>query len=142
MAEAKSGDTVKVHYKGTLEDGSVFDSSEGGEPIEFTIGENRVIPGFEQAVEGMSEGETKSATVPASDAYGEHQDDRMADVPRNELPDDLEPQVGQRLQVRGQDGESFVVTIADVDEDQVTLDANHPLAGQDLTFEIQLVEIA
>jgi peptidylprolyl isomerase len=142
MAEAKAGDTVKVHYKGTLDDGSVFDSSEGGEPIEFTLGQNRVIPGFEKAVEGMSEGDTKSATIPAADAYGEHQSDRMAEVPRSELPDDLEPQVGQRLQVKGQDGESFVVTIADVGEEQVTLDANHPLAGQDLTFEIQLVEIA
>ncbi len=142
MAEAKAGDTVKVHYKGTLDDGSVFDSSEGGEPIEFTIGQNRVIPGFEKAVEGMSEGDTKSATIPAAEAYGEHEADRMAEVPRSELPDDLEPQVGQRLQVKDQGGESFVVTIADVGEEQVTLDANHPLAGQDLTFEIQLVEIA
>jgi peptidylprolyl isomerase len=138
--EAKNGDTVRIHYTGTLEDGTVFDSSEGQEPLEFTLGSGEVIPGFEQAIEGMHPGEKKEVTIPSDDAYGSHRSDWVLEVGREDFPPNIEPQVGQQLQL-SQGGQSFVVTVTAVTETSVTLDANHPLAGKDLTFELELVEI-
>jgi FKBP-type peptidyl-prolyl cis-trans isomerase 2 len=142
MPEATNGDIVKVHYTGKLEDGTVFDSSRERDPLEFKLGGGQVIPGFEQAVVGMSPGETKTATVPATDAYGERRDDMSTDISRDRLPDGLEPEVGQQLQAQNEQGQAIPVTITDVSDDAVTLDANHPLAGKDLTFDIELVEVS
>lgn len=142
MSQAKQGDTVKVHYTGKLDSGEVFDTTSNGDPIEFTLGEGRIIPGFENAVAGMAEGENKTVTVEPEEAYGPRQEDRMLEIPRNEMPEHIQPEVGQSLQIRHQNGESFVVAVSEVKEDTVTLDANHPLAGQSLTFEIELVEVA
>jgi peptidylprolyl isomerase len=141
MAEAKNGDTVKVHYTGKLEDGTVFDSSAGREPIEFTLGERQVITGFEEAVVGMTPGESKTATVTPEEAYGPRYDEMVVVIGRQELPEHLDPKVGQRLQIRQPEGRMISVTVTDVSEANVTLDGNHPLAGRDLTFEIELVEI-
>lgn len=141
MAAAKQGDTVKVHYIGKLEDGTVFDTSREREPLEFTIGEGQVIPGFEAAVVGMEAGKTRSTTVPPDQAYGERRTDRILTVERDQFPDDLDPQVGQQLEVRQPDGQAVPVTVARVSDADVTLDANHPLAGRELTFEMELVEI-
>lgn len=140
MAEAKNGDTVRIHYTGTLNDGSVFDSSEGDEPLEFTLGSGQVIPGFEQAVEGMQPGDKKEVRIPSDDAYGAHNDEWVLVVDRENFPEHIEPEVGQQLEL-SQSGQSFTVTVTDVSENSVTLDANHPLAGQDLTFALELVEI-
>ena len=140
MAQARSGDTVRIHYTGRLDDGSTFDSSQGREPLEFTLGEGQVIPGFEDGVEGMSPGEEKTVTIPADQAYGPRNDDMVLVVDRAQFPDHIRPEVGQQLQM-SQDGQVAIVTIVDVDDDSVTLDANHPLAGEDLTFDLRLVEI-
>lgn len=139
--KAKPGDTVRVHYTGKLDDGEVFDSSEDREPLEFTVGQGSVIPGFENAVEGMEPGEQKTETIPCEQAYGERRDELVIDVKREQLPSDLKPEVGQRLSVVQKSGQSIPVVVAAVDEDNVRLDANHPLAGEDLTFTIRLVEI-
>jgi peptidylprolyl isomerase len=141
MAQAQQGDKVKVHYTGKFDDGTVFDSSAGQQPLEFTIGEGQVIPGFENAVIGMNPGDKKSATIPAGDAYGEYMDEMVLTVERNQLPPELQPEVGQQLQIRNPDGQAIPVIITDVTDSTITLDANHPLAGQDLTFDIELVEI-
>ncbi|NNF51813.1 MAG: peptidylprolyl isomerase [Gammaproteobacteria bacterium] len=140
MSQAKSGDTVKVHYRGTLEDGTVFDSSEGRDPLEFDIGSGQLIPGFEAAVDGMAAGETSSISISSTEAYGPHREEMVMEVPRTQLPAEMEPKIGMQLQA-GQGDEQFVVTITEVQEETVTLDANHPLAGKDLNFEITLVEI-
>lgn len=150
MAQAKKGDRVKVHYTGKLDDGSVFDSSECGDegdcgcsgPLEFTVGAGEVIPGFEQAVEGLSINETRSVHIPVDQAYGERVEEMVAQVPRSELPADMVPEVGQQLEVTQEDGNAFQVVITAVTDDQVTIDANHPLAGRNLNFDIRLVEIA
>jgi peptidylprolyl isomerase len=141
MQSATSGDTVRVHYTGKLDDGSVFDSSEGRDPLEFQLGGGQVIPGFEQAVEGMSPGDERSVTIAADEAYGPRRDELVLVVPRAELPAEMQPEVGQQLQL-SQEGQSFIVTVADVNESEIILDANHPLAGEALTFELQLVDIA
>jgi peptidylprolyl isomerase len=140
MARAQDGDTVRVHYTGRLEDEQVFDSSEGRDPLEFTLGSGQVIPGFEQAVAGMQLGEAKTITIPAEEAYGPHRAEMVLDVGREHFPAEIDPQPGQQLQM-SQDNQVFLVTVTDVSDDAVRLDANHPLAGQDLTFELQLVEI-
>lgn len=140
MPEAKTGDQVAVHYTGKFGDGSVFDSSKGQEPLRFTIGAQEVIPGFEQAVMGMSPGQTKTQTIRADQAYGPHNDEMVVSIDRGEFPSDIDLQVGQRLKLT-QEGQTMLVTITEVKESSVTLDANHPLAGQDLVFEIELVEI-
>ncbi len=137
----KTGDTVKVHYTGTLEDGTVFDTSVEREPLEFTLGQGQLIPGFEQGVIGMKVGESKTINIPADQAYGPHHDDLIQVIERSQLSEDLEPKVGQQLQMRGPDGRTIIVTITDVSETTITIDTNHPLAGQNLTFEIELVEI-
>ena len=141
MAEAKAGDTVRIHYTGRLEDGTVFDSSREREPLELTLGEGKVIPGFERAVEGMTEGEKKTTTIPSQEAYGPRNEEMILSVPRDRLPPELDPEVGQHLQMQGEDGRVFEVTVAETDEEAVTLDANHPLAGRDLTFELEVVRV-
>lgn len=141
MAQAKQGDTVRVHYTGKLEDGTVFDSSEGSDPLEFTIGEGEVIPGFENAVVGMEPGQKKTVTIPADEAYGFHQDELIATVGRDQFPDDVKPEMGQQYEMQRDDGETFVMTVTEITDDEVTLDANHPLAGEDLTFDLELVGI-
>jgi peptidylprolyl isomerase len=141
MAKAKNGDTVRVHYKGTLGDGQVFDSSFEGDPLEFKLGEQRVINGFEKAVEGMEEGETRNVTIPSQDAYGEYRNDLSIIVDRERIPQDIKPEVGMVLQVPTQQGVPVNVTVTEVSDESVTLDGNHPLAGKDLSFEIRLEEI-
>jgi peptidylprolyl isomerase len=141
MAQAKIGDTVKVHYTGKFGDGMVFDTSIDDEPLEFRIGKSQVIPGFEEAVVGMNPGETKTVNIPVDKAYGPHRDDLVQVVDRKELPAGLKPEIGQPLEGRQPDGEIVAATVIDVTESHVTLDANHPLAGKSLTFEIQLIEI-
>ena len=141
MAQAKPGDTVKVHYTGKLPDGTVFDTSLNEEPLEFTIGEGQVIPGFEEAVIGMNPGQTKITKIRPDKAYGSYREDMVLVVERDRLPADMQPEVGQQLEMRNPDGTSFVLTVKEVGETNVTLDANHPLAGKDLRFDIQLVEI-
>lgn len=142
MAQAKDGDKVKVHYKGTLRDGTPFDSSEGSEPLEFTIGRREVIPGFEEAIIGMSPGDTKNVTLPAEDGYGPYVEDMVVVIDRRQFPEGFDPEVGQQLQVQQEDGGAIIVTVTEVGDEDVTLDGNHPLAGQDLTFDIELVAIA
>ena len=142
MSEASQGNTVKVHYTGKLEDGTVFDSSRDRDPLEFQIGQGQIIPGFEEAVVGMSPGETKTTTVPAEKAYGERRDDMQSVVPKDRLPDDLEPEVGQTLQAKNEEGQVIPVRVVGVGDDEVTLDANHPLAGENLTFDIEVVEVS
>lgn len=141
MAKAKIGDRVKVHYTGKLEDGTVFDSSLEGEPLEFTIGSGEIIPGFEDEIIGMEEGEKKTFTIPTDKAYGPHREELMLTVGRDEFPPDIQPSEGQQLQLRQPDGRVFYVVVIEVNEKTVTLDANHPLAGKDLTFDVELVEI-
>lgn len=142
MAHAKQGDTVKVHYTGKLDDGTVFDSSVEGDPLEFTLGSGQIIPGFDEAVNGMAVGEKKVVQIPSEKAYGPHREDMTAEVPRGELPPEIEPAVGMQLQANQQDGRTMVVTVTQVKDENVTLDANHPLAGKDLTFDIELLEVA
>lgn len=141
MAEAKTGDKVRVHYTGRLSDGEIFDSSEDREPLEFVIGQEQVIPGFEQAVVGLNPGEATTVEIPSEAAYGPRREELLMVVEREQIPPSVNPEVGQHLQIRQGNGQPMIVTVADVSNGNVTLDANHPLAGQDLTFEIQLVEI-
>jgi len=139
---ASNGDTVRVHYTGMLEDGTVFDTSAGNDPLEFTIGEGMIIPGFEEAVTGMQAGESKTVEIPTDQAYGQRDDALIIEVEREMLPEDLEPEVGQQLQMVSQvDGSVVLVTVIEVTDTMITVDANHFLAGEDLTFEIELVEI-
>ena len=141
MAQAKHGDRVTVHYTGKLADGTVFDSSVQGDALQFTVGDRQLIPGFESAVLGMSVGEEKTFIIPADEAYGAHNTELVFTVDRSSLPPQMNPAVGQRFQVRQQDGSVTAVTVFAVSDANVTFDANHPLAGRDLTFEIQIVEI-
>ena len=141
MAQAKKGDTVKVHYTGKLADGTVFDTSANREPLQFTVGEGQLIPDFEEAVVGMNPGDSKTVEIASDNAYGPHREEMVMVVERSEFPDGLEPQVDQMLQVQQQNGQPFAVKVTEINGDKVTLDANHPLAGEDLTFDIQLAEI-
>jgi FKBP-type peptidyl-prolyl cis-trans isomerase 2 len=141
MAEAKDGDTVKVHYTGKFEDGTVFDSTDGRDPLEFTLGNGQLIAGFEKALIGMNPGESKTSNIPQDEAYGPRNEEMKQVVERNQLPPDLDPQVGMQLQVKTPEDQTLIVSIAEVSDTHVTLDANHPLAGKDLNFDIQLVEI-
>lgn len=138
MAEAKHGDTVDVNYTGKLSDGTVFDTSTDRELLRVQIGEEQVIPGFEQALIGMNPGETKTVTIPADQAYGPHREELIAVVDRTRFPENLQPSVGQEFQVRQEGGRIFDVTVVEVSDTNVVLDANHPLAGKDLTFDICL----
>jgi FKBP-type peptidyl-prolyl cis-trans isomerase 2 len=142
MSKAKSGDTVKVHYTGKLDDGTVFDSSAGEDPLEFTIGEQHVIPGFEDGVVGMATGETKSISIEVDEAYGEHRTELVFEIERSQLPENIEPEVGQLLEFKQPDGSVLPLVVSQLSDESITLDANHPLAGKALTFERELVEIA
>ena len=139
--EVKDGDTVKVNHTGTLEDGTVFETSLEREPMEFTLGQGQLIPDFEQAVIGMRVGESKTITIPAERAYGPYNDALIFDIDRDSLPEGLNPEVGQRLGAEDPDGKTRTFAVIDVSETSITVDANHPLAGKDLTFEIELLEI-
>ncbi len=139
--QAKNGDTVKVHYTGRLADGTVFDTSSGREPLELRIGDGQLIPDFEQAVVGMKVGESKTVEIPAERAYGPYRDDLVHVVDRDELPENIQPEVGAQFQLSQPDGGRVLITIIDVSESTVTLDANHHLAGKDLIFDLELVEI-
>lgn len=141
MAQAKSGDEVSVHYKGKLDDGHIFDQSDPKEPLKFKLGGKQVIPGFEKAVEGMAIGDTKTITIAASEGYGERRDDLVLEVDRDRVPPDVDPQIGQRYEMEKESGEKFRVVVTKVTPEIVTLDANHPLAGKILTFDIELVGI-
>ena len=141
MTRAKIGDTVRVHYMGKLDDGTVFDTTMTHEPVEFTIGSRQVIPGFEQAVIGLEPGESVTVRVPALKAFGAYRPEMVQSVHPSQLPDGLEPEVGQQLQIPRSDGNPFLVRVTEVSDASITLDANHPLAGQDLTFNVRLVEI-
>jgi FKBP-type peptidyl-prolyl cis-trans isomerase 2 len=142
MSAAKTGDTVKVHYTGILEDGTQFDSSRGSEPLQFTLGGGRILPGFEIAVEGMIVGGTKTIYLPAEDAYGPYREDLTQEVPRSVIPDDIELAEGIILHAQGPDGQTLHFTVVDFDDQKVKIDGNHPLAGKDLIFELELMELA
>ena len=141
MAQAKAGDNVKVHYTGKLDDGTVFDSSAEREPLQFDLGSGNVIPGFEEAIVGMTPGESKTATIPAEQAYGPQREELVITVEKEQIPSDLSVEIGQQLQISQNNGQVIPVIVTDVSDSKVTLDANHPLAGQQLTFDIELVEV-
>jgi peptidylprolyl isomerase len=141
MAHPRSGDTVKVHYTARLDDGRILDSSKERQPMEVTIGEGKPFPGFDDALTQMELGEERTVTIPADRGYGPHRPELVLAVDRTKFPNDIQPHVGQQLQVRDEQGQVSVVTVADVSDKQVTLDANHPLAAHDLTLELQLVEV-
>ncbi|HTS42980.1 MAG TPA: peptidylprolyl isomerase [Puia sp.] len=141
MNQVKAGDTIKVHYHGRLTDGSTFDSSEGRQPLEFTVGSGMVIPGFDNGVLGMVVGDKKTIEIPVHDAYGPKDPQKIIDFPRDRFPDDIQPQVGMQLNMHNGSGQQFPVVIAEINNDMIMLDANHPLAGEDLIFDLELVEI-
>lgn len=141
MAKAQKGSKVTLHYTGKLTDGTVFDSSEGREPLEFTIGEHQVIPGFEAAVNGMEAGESKTVTIECDQAYGRRTEDRVMTVALKDLELDFNPKQGDQLTLQREDGQQLMVTVTDINESEMTLDANHPLADHDLVFEINLVTV-
>ena len=142
MQQVKAGDTVKVHYHGRLTDGSTFDSSEGRDPLEFKVGSGQVISGFDAGVTGMSVGEKKTVHIPSDEAYGPKDEERIVEFPRANFPPDMKPEVGMQLNMTNGAGQVIPVMVKEVGEEAVLLDANHPLAGEDLVFEIELVEIA
>ena len=141
MTQVKTGDTVHIHYTGTLNDGTTFDSSEGREPLTFEVGSGQIIPGLDSAIPGMTVGDKKTVNVACDDAYGQMNPAMRQDVPRADIPAEIPLEVGSRLQMQTQDGQVIPVTVAAVEEESVTLDANHPLAGEDLTFNLELVKI-
>ncbi|MFP4369616.1 MAG: FKBP-type peptidyl-prolyl cis-trans isomerase [Bacteroidota bacterium] len=137
----KKGDTVKIHYTGKLESGEVFDSSKDREPLEFTVGTGQVIPGFENGILGMDKGETKTVEVPVDEGYGSYRDDLIFEIAKSELPPDIDPSVGERLQMQNDQGQVIGVTVSKVTDDTLFIDANHPLAGKDLEFDIELIDV-
>ncbi len=139
--KAQKGDTVAVHYTGTFEDGEVFDSSRERDPLEFEVGGGQVIPGFDRAVEGLAVGESREVTLEPEEGYGEPREDLVVDVDRSQFPDDAEPEVGRQVQVQVGPGQNRVATITDIQDESITLDLNHPLAGKALTFDVELVGI-
>lgn len=141
MAPVKQGDTVQVNYTGKLSDGTVFDTSIDRHPLQVTLGKGALIAGFEKAVIGMNAGEKKTVIIPSAEAYGPRQESAVVSVERKNFPGNFEPQVGQRLELTQEDDSNVLVTVADLTETTITLDANHPLAGKDLTFEIELLSI-
>ena len=138
---AKNGDTILVHYTGTLADGTPFDSSRDGDPLEATLGQGMLIPGFESALLGMEPGETKTVTIQPDQAYGEHLEELVLSLPRNDVPSDVTPEVGMMVQLTMSHDEEFEAVVTDVTDTEVTVDANHPLAGEPLTFELEMMEI-
>lgn len=141
MSEAKTGDNVSIHYTGKLDDGTEFDSSAGQDPLKFELGSGQVIAGFDKAVAGMSVGDNKNVRIEAGDAYGERHEQLVHVVPRTALPDDIDPAVGMPLQSRSEDGQVVNFTVTEVTDESITVDANHPLAGFALNFDIELVSI-
>lgn len=141
MAQAKKGDTVRVHYIGKLADGTIFDSTEDDEPLEFVIGEDEVLPKFEETVIGLSIGDKRTVEISSDDAYGDYDEDLIFEIGYDQFPEDIEPELGIDLEVTLPSGHSEIMTIVELEEDAVVLDANHPLAGEDLVFELELVEI-
>lgn len=141
MAEAQNGDTVRVHYTGTLEDGTVFDSSINREPLEFTLGQKGIIEGFQEIVKGMSPGDTKTDSIPPEKAYGDYMNEMVLEVQKEQLPEDLNPEEGSQLQLALSDGQVIPVRVTEVKPDSITIDANHQLAGKTLEFEINLIEV-
>ncbi len=141
MQQIQDGDTVKVHYHGKLRNGETFDSSEGREPLEFVVGSGQVIKGFDMGVRDMNIGSKKTVEITPADAYGEKEDDRIVAFPKTQFPPDMKPEVGMQLMMNDGEGQSLPVQITEVQEDVVMLDANHPLAGQELIFDIELVEV-
>ncbi len=147
MSKAKSGDAVKIHYTGRMADGMEFDTSKGSDPLSFTLGKSEVIPGFEKAVEGLAVGDTRTVEITSDQAYGPHRDEMVIKAKRSEMPEGLELKLGRQLEGRSEaegegDAHRVIFTVTGITDDEVTLDANHPLAGKDLTFDIELVEIA
>ena len=142
MSTIKDGDTVKVHYTGTLEGGEVFDSSVNRDPLQFTLGQGQLIPGFEKAIIGLGVGESTTANIPSAEAYGDKNPEMIVNVEKSQLPEGMEPEVGMQLQLNQPDGQAIPCQVTNVEGEKVTIDANHPLAGQDLTFNIEVVEIA
>ncbi|OUD09969.1 peptidylprolyl isomerase [Marivivens niveibacter] len=141
MTQVKSGDTVRIHYTGTLTSGETFDSSAGRDPLEFVVGSGQIIPGLDKALPGMAVGDKKSVDVPCAEAYGEKRDEAIQAIPRGEIPDHIPTEPGTQLQMQAPTGQVVPVTVVEANEEQVILDANHPLAGKDLNFAIELVEI-
>ena len=141
MQQAQNGDKVRVHYHGKLRSGETFDSSEGKDPLEFTLGGGDVIRGFDEGVRGMQVGDKKTVEIAVDDAYGQKSQEMIIEFPKSQFPPDMNPQIGQQLMMSNGSGQSFPVTVTDLREESVILDANHPLAGQDLIFDIELVEI-
>ncbi len=141
MREVRNGDTIKVHYRGRLEDGTVFDSSEGREPLQFEVGGGMVIPGFDSGVLGMTVGQKKTITIPVDEAYGPVQEEMYMEFPKDRFPEDMNPEVGMSLNMSNGSGQAIPVVIAEILDEVVILDANHPLAGEDLTFDLELVDI-
>jgi peptidylprolyl isomerase len=141
MTQAKAGDTIRIHYTGTLTSGEVFDSSEGRDPLEFTLGSGMIIKGLDQAIYGMIVGEKKVVVIAAADAYGDMNPDARQAVPRSEFPDDIPAEVGTQLQMQSPEGQVIPVTITEVSDTEITLDANHMLAGKDLTFDFEITGI-
>ena len=141
MSQVKEGDKIKVHYTGRFEDGSVFDSSDGRDPLEFEVGAGRIIPGFDMGVRGMTVGDKKTVEVEPGDGYGPHHERLVAKVKASDFPKDISPRIGQQLQTQDKNGRPVNVRVTEIENGQVTLDANHPLAGKKLIFDIELVEI-
>ncbi len=141
MTQVKAGDTVRIHYTGTLNDGTQFDSSEGRDPLQFEVGAGQIIPGLDKALPGMAVGEKKTVHIPASEAYGDVNPQMQQAIPRAQFPPEIEVQPGTRLQMQSPDGQAIPVTVTDVTDQHVMLDANHPLAGQDLNFDFEIVSI-
>lgn len=141
MKEVKKDDTIKVHYKGKLNDGSVFDSSEGKEPLSFKVGSGTVIPGFEEAVVGMKEGDKKTVEIASDNAYGPVREDLIQKVPKSALPESITPEIGMQLVSTQPDGSQIPLIVVEMSEEEITVDANHQLAGKDLVFDLELVEI-
>lgn len=141
MQQVKKGDKIKVHYHGRLTSGETFDSSEGRDPLEFEVGSGMVIKGFDEGVTGMAVGEKKTINIPAEEAYGPKNDEMLVDMPKNNFPEDIQLEVGLPLVMSDQNGQQFQVVVVDIKDDVVTLDGNHPLAGKELIFDLELVGI-
>jgi len=141
MSPAVDGNTVKVHYKGKLEDGSVFDSSEGRDPLEVKLGTNAIIPGFEKGLMGMEVGDKKTITIPSEEGYGPRRDELIMELNKSDFPENITPEVGLQLQMQREDGQNLPVTIIDIKDEKITLDANFPLAGKTLIFDVEMMEV-
>tara|TARA_R100000935_G_C2828287_1_gene163532 strand:+ start:151 stop:579 length:429 start_codon:yes stop_codon:yes gene_type:complete len=141
MSQVKQNDTVKVHYTGKLADGQVFDTSEGKEPIEFTLGQGQLIPGFEKGLIDMNLNEKKTINIPVEEAYGQPREELVQEVDKNQLPPEIQPEVGMGLVSKTPDGREMNLLVAEVKENTIVVDGNHPLAGKDLIFDLEVVEI-